>query len=428
MRDSSITAFKLPNRLQVILWPHPNSNSVASILSVGVGSRHENSQNAGISHFLEHIISKKTDMWSDKLRLEEWVERKGMYRNAFTSSFNTAYWFEGQPEHLDEILEYSRQIVFFPQFEEGLVEEEKGIILEEWKMYWDSPSGYADMLADKLKYKGHGLALPTIGDPETIRSMSRDKITKFYQDYYLPDQMVLVVVGKFDPSVLAAKIQASFGELRGHRNSPQVKLYQSDQKAPRVESAQRPVGQAIVRLDFKGPGIQDTNRAAADVLMAMLGYGKASVFQRELVDKRGVVNQFEAYTAWQPEVSGWQFEFSCLNSKTNDATEAAISQLNQFKTGSNLSDFERAKSFLRGMFVLGHEALSDKASYLAQTYHLQQQVIPMSAYLEQIMRVDYDEVIGLARQIFIPQNATLVWVGQDRSDESVMTGLVKKLS
>lgn len=404
-------SFQLPNQMQVILKSVPTSKSVTSILSIGVGSRHESEEVAGIAHFLEHIISKKTALWQEKETLEQWVEQAGMYRNAYTSSYNTAYWFEGQPNQLEKILDYSHAIVFTPQFEEELVEEEKGIITEEWKMYWDSPEGYADMLVDELKYRGHPLAHPVIGYEKSINSFNLKQVLKFYQTNYSPARMVLVIAGGFDVDNVRNLVVQKFAN-EAHVGLPaELDLYVNDQCEPRVRVEQRDVKQMVMRLDFKGEGIKSGNRPVADVLMAILSMGKASVFHHELLNQTGLVNGYDTSISWQPEVSGWQMEFTCAPGQGSKVTLAVAEILNRLKAGKFAADMTRARELGKSLFVMSLEPVVDQAAYLLSSWQMLGRVMTPEEYLDQIDQTTPEQVVELAQQIFTPSNASMVWVG-----------------
>jgi predicted Zn-dependent peptidase len=190
---SEIIRKTLSNGLRVIHIKN-KMNNVNVTVSVKVGSENETPENNGVSHFLEHMLWHGTPNLTEEKIRTELKDKKANY-NANTSFKKTSYYIGSPKRHFERSVQILAEIIQNPDFDEKKIETEKNIILDEYKHHKDNPNYFiSELLVNKL-FKDHPISKPIIGTQENIEHMNKEMLLKHYSDYYVPNNMVITVVG-----------------------------------------------------------------------------------------------------------------------------------------------------------------------------------------------------------------------------------------
>src|SRR5690625_1971549 len=219
----------LSNGLCIVTESIPSVRSISVGAWIFTGSRDEPADEAGISHFIEHMVFKGTAR-RRMHHIAQRLESVGGYLNAFTTKEFTCYFARALDEHLMRAVDTVLDLVLEPDFPVKELEKEKDVVLEEMKMYEDSPE---DLIFDRFEsvlYDDHPLARPIIGIPETVAALTRDQLVAFMAEQYTPDRTVLAVAGNVDHEevvALAAKMfersgRAPRGRLRSEEHTSEL--------------------------------------------------------------------------------------------------------------------------------------------------------------------------------------------------------------
>src|SRR6478752_7090262 len=184
----------LPNGVRVVTERMPNVRSVSVGIWIGTGSREESETDAGISHFVEHMVFKGTKKRSAEAIARE-VDSIGGGLDAFTSKEVVSFNVKVLDEHVPQAFDIIADLVRNPRFDQPDIEKEKGVILEELKMEVDNPEYMAHELFSSHFWKGHGLGRAILGTRQTIRSFDRDKVERYYRQFYSPANIVVTAAG-----------------------------------------------------------------------------------------------------------------------------------------------------------------------------------------------------------------------------------------
>jgi zinc protease len=203
--------FSLQNGLEVLLIPTP-SPLVASLVLVKAGGSDETFANAGVSHLLEHILFDGTDRRTKEELFRE-VYGMGGYLNGFTSEDYTGYILMAHPDFLEKIFDIQADILFHSRFDSGKLDVTKEVVIEEIRQGLTNPATRESDAHGARLYRGTSYEHPTIGNELIIRGLSRDDILAYYKAHYIPNNMVLVIIGPVDPQTAQAKIQQAFGAI-----------------------------------------------------------------------------------------------------------------------------------------------------------------------------------------------------------------------
>ena len=281
----------LPNGLRVISQPMPHARSVSVGLFVGVGSRHETPPQAGLSHLLEHLVFKGTRGYPQPGALSEAIESVGGGVNASTDRELTVYTSKVPRAHADRALEVVAELVAEPLLRRPDLSAEKPVIVDEIRMYVDSPGDHVFTLFDELLFGEHPLGREIAGTPRSVRRATAEGVREHWARWYRPQHVVLSVAGAIDhatalqhaaawwrdapPSAPPARRVVPFGRPRSTA-------------AGTLRVVHRDLSQGNLCLGMPGVSRAHEDRWALDLLGAVLGDGMSSRLFLELRERRSL--------------------------------------------------------------------------------------------------------------------------------------------
>jgi len=237
-----ITQYKkstLSNGIRVVTEKIPYVKSVAVGIWVGAGSRNESNEESGISHFIEHLFFKGTEKRSAK-DIAEALDAVGGQLNAFTTKEYTCYYAKVLDEHLDLALDVLADMFFNSKFDEKDIAKEREVIVEEIKMYEDTPDELIHDIFSQTIWAGHPLGRPVLGTEETIRTFTRKNIIEFINTHYVPQNVVIALAGKVEHEKVVNTLQELFAHTM--RRSISKKSFPPS-NYPQVHNIYRDIGQ-----------------------------------------------------------------------------------------------------------------------------------------------------------------------------------------
>src|SRR5436309_12617063 len=190
----------------------PQAQSVSCFVMLSAGSRFETRETSGIAHFAEHMFFKGTERRPTARDLAGEVDAIGGEFNAFTGKEYTGYYVRCAAEHRDVALDVIVDMLRNSKFDAGEIDREKGVIVEEMNMYFDTPRDYVSGVYDELVYGDHPLGWDVIGRKETVRGATRETFFGYTDHWYKPSRMVLGVGGRLGDGFLA-RIEELLGDL-----------------------------------------------------------------------------------------------------------------------------------------------------------------------------------------------------------------------
>src|ERR687894_1742587 len=231
----------LDNGLRVVTAAMPQAKSVACFVMLAAGSRYETRDTNGIAHFSEHMFFKGTERRPSAREIAGEIDAIGGEFNAFTGKEYTGYYVKCAAEHRDVALDVLVDMLRNSKFDPEEIEREKGVIIEEMNMYFDTPRDYLEGVYDELLYGDQPLGWDIIGTKDTIRGGNRDTFTGYLDHWYRASRMVAGVAGDVGDDALP-RLQELLGDVRDgstgdpapvqwEQSGPQVKVFtkQSDQ-------------------------------------------------------------------------------------------------------------------------------------------------------------------------------------------------------
>ena len=280
MSKIKIHEASLPNGLKIIGEVNPDGKSVALGFFVKTGARDESQKEAGISHFLEHMMFKGTATRST-LDITYQLGNMAAKSNAYTSEENTVYYAAVLPEYFGSLKELLSDMLR-PSLDPKELDVEKTVILEEIALYKDRPHFYLfeHMLTDY--FQDHPAGNSVLGSTDSISAVSRDEMKAYFDRRYVPENMVVVATGNFNWDEFKGDIEKYCGEWSS-KAAPRT-LKDFSYKPVKKEYRKKDLNQAHVALMVPGPGAKDEARFPLGVLSVIVGDNVGSKLYWEIID------------------------------------------------------------------------------------------------------------------------------------------------
>ncbi|WP_456271500.1 M16 family metallopeptidase [Bacillus sp. AK031] len=391
-----IKKYTCSNGLRIVLEEIPTVRSVAIGIWIGTGSRHENKENNGISHFLEHMFFKGTETRSAR-EIAESFDSIGGQVNAFTSKEYTCYYAKVLDNHASYALETLADMFFNSAFDEEELKKEKNVVYEEIKMYEDTPDDIVHDVLSKAVYENHPLGYPILGTEETLDAFNGQTLRDYMHNMYTPDDVVVSVAGNVDPSFIK-EVEKLFGNYEGGKGHQQ-------NEAPSFHhnkvSKKKETEQAHLCLGYPGLQIGHEDIYSLIVLNNVLGGSMSSRLFQEVREQRGLAySVFSYHSAY--EDSGMLTLYGGTGAKQlNQLFDTIQSTLNTLTAeGITSKELANSKEQLKGNLMLSLESTNSRMSRNGKNELLLKKHRSLDEIVDEIDGVTIERVNNLGKQIF----------------------------
>jgi predicted Zn-dependent peptidase len=407
----------------VITESLPAVRSAALGIWVGVGSRDEDRDHAGATHYLEHLLFKGTQRRT-ALEISAEMDGVGGELNAFTAKEYTCYYARvldtDLPLAIDILSDMVNSSLIAPQD----VDAERGVILEEIAMNEDDPSDLVHEAFSAQLFGDTPLGRPILGTVDSINGISRDRIWEHYRARYTPDSLVVAAAGSLSHERVVELVQEAFAPVlssNGASAEPAPARLggtaAGDACGTGVRLVSRPVEQANLVLGCAGLSRGDDRRFALGVLNAALGGGMSSRLFQEVREKRGLAYSVYSFSSQHAETGLWGVYAGCLPAKADDVLAICREEIDKVIAGGlTAEELERGKGQLRGSIVLGLEDPSSRMSRLGKSELVHPRLEPVEEILADIEAVTEDDVRAVAAAILAQPKALAVVGPYDNAD------------
>ncbi len=401
----------LKNGLTLITIPMPHLDSVTTLVGVGAGSRYETKKINGISHFLEHMFFKGSKKYPTAEIIATLVDGIGAVNNAATSKEWTYYWIKSSSKHLELSVDILSSMLRDSLIDKTEMEREKGVIIEELRMYRDNPTRYIWELYETLQFGDQPLGWDIGGDEKTITSVERQNFVDYVDSLYSPKNMVLVFAGKL-PTDIEKLSEKYFSDLPDRSKFKPKKYEKQKQVKARVNIFYKKTDQANLILGVEGFDRYDKKRHAARVLATILGEGMSSRLFIQVRERRGlayhVSADHESYidTGFFASYAGLKLE------KVYEGLEIIKQEIEATaKNKVTPDELKKAKEMIRGRIALRSESTNFLAEHFGVKFILDRELESFDEYLEKIDAVTSEDVLAVAQELFKKEKYNLQLIG-----------------
>jgi predicted Zn-dependent peptidase len=344
----------LPNGLRVVTAPMPQAKSVACFIMLAAGSRYETRETNGIAHFAEHMFFKGTERRPTARDIAGEIDAIGAEFNAFTSKEYTGYYVKCAAEHRDVALDVLVDMLRNSKFAPDELEREKGVIVEEMNMYFDTPRDYLEGVYDELLYGDQPLGWDIIGTKETVRAATRETFLDYLDKWYRAPRMVAGVAGAVGDDILP-RLEELLGDVQdGATGQPAPVSVAQD--SPRVKLHTKASDQAHVRVGVHSYPIVHEDRYALALLATVLGGGMSSRLFTEVRERRGLAYYVFGHNMGYTDAGTLYAQGGVDISRIDEAVQTIVAEFGRIAAEPVAADeLEKARSFAKGRLVLSLE-------------------------------------------------------------------------
>ncbi len=377
--------------------------SVALGIWVDVGSRDERPAIAGASHFLEHLLFKGTKTRSAR-RIAEAFDAVGGDLNAFTAKEYTCYYCRVRDQDLPLAMDFMSDMLQHSVLAKSDFDAERMVIVEEINMRDDDPGDLIhDLFAEGL-WDGHPLGRPVLGTRETIGSVSRDQVKRFYDRLYEPPHFVIAAAGHLAHEDLCALAEQHMdtGKRLSSGQAPKVRV---GGDIPPISAGtvvkHRDTEQAHISFGTSGFSRKDPRRFAFGVVNSALGGGMSSRLFQEIREKRGMAYSVYSYHTMFAETGLFSVYAGTTPTKARDVMDIALEQMRDIVDGGLTADeLDRAKGHLKGSLVLSLEDTSGRMSRIGRSEISHGEILSVDEVLARTDAVTIETATEAARDVF----------------------------
>jgi len=393
----------------------PGTRSVGVALACGAGACYERDEEAGISHFVEHLCFKGTTKRPTPHDVSSDIEGVGGILNASTGREETVYWAKVTRTHMSTALDLLFDVTLHSKFEPVEIEKERQVVIEEINMNLDIPQQRVSMLIDSLLWPEQPLGRDIAGTKETVGSIQRGSLLSYLGRQYRAGNIVACVAGDVLHESIVGEVEAL---ARGFAPESCERAYKTDatQSRARVGIDRRDGEQAHVCLGLHGMSRCDERRFAIDTLNVVLGGGMSSRLFTEIRENRGLAYDIHSYVEHFLESGTFAVYAGVDPSKVEECIEAVLEQLRLLKSGVGAAELQRAKELTKGRLELRMEDTQNTALWCAGQQLLNHEILSVEDVGRRIDAVSEEDLVAVAEEFLVPEHLSVAVVGPVAGD------------
>ncbi|MDI6782987.1 MAG: pitrilysin family protein, partial [bacterium] len=407
--SAAIDSFTLDNGMVVVLKEVHTAPVVAMQMWCKRGSIHENEfLGYGMSHFMEHMLFKGTEKRKVNQIAQE-IREAGGELNAYTSYDRVVFHIVVGSQYFDIGLDNLADATMHSTFDPAEFEKEKQVILKEINMNLDAPERIVSRLFWSTAYTVHPYQHPVIGYRELFSQVSRDDLVKYYQRTFVPNNLILVIVGDFKIEDAKPKIELAFKEFSRKGLEPIYIPEEPQQVGLRRAEVEKEVNQTYLEMGYHIPSIYNDDVYSLDVLAVILGKGKSSRLVQHLKEKLGLVHSIDAWS-WTPANPGI-FGISVLldeEKRVSGAEPAIFAEVAKIQSRKVPADeLNKAKKMISSSFIFKQETIQGQAGELGNDMLTMNDIHYSETYLDRIQQVTASDIQRVAKKYLQQTNLTV---------------------
>jgi predicted Zn-dependent peptidase len=388
----------LPNGIKVISETIPYVKSFSLGFWFNVGSRDENFQNNGITHFIEHMLFKGTKKRSAK-KIAVDIESFGGYLNAFTSKEHTCYYGRGLENHIEKTFDVLSDMIQQPAFKPGEMKKESSVVIDELYDIEDNPE---ELIFDRFEeniFSGNSISMPIIGTEENLRKFSQPDLFNFVKEMYGFNRLVIAASGAVNHEKLLRFADKYIKTDLGASNIKR-KNYLPNNSIAKLEVIDKEIQQVHAIIGRATYGYKNEKRTIANVLSQILGEGSSSRLFQSVREKNGIAYQINSFLNSFYDISTFGVYFS-TNDKMMDKALAIV--LKEFRKLREIKVSERelnkARESIKGSLLLSLEGTSNRMMRMAQSELYFNKIKSIDDAIKDIDAVTRENILEAANEL-----------------------------
>ena len=399
----------LDNGLVIVTENMPAVRSVSLGIWVRVGSRHEESELNGISHFIEHMVFKGTHKRSAEA-IARSVDSIGGYLDAFTAKELVCFSTKVLDEHLPVAFDVIADLVQDPLFAEEDIRRERQVVQEEIKMVEDTPDDLVHEIFTQEYWRNHSLGLPILGTRKSVKRFTQPELFDYFGTHYVPNQLLLTAAGHLEHARVVDLASRYFSARKPSRTKPNLTRPVAHARITHRNKSN--LEQVHVCLGTPAYPAADDRRYACYILNTILGGGMSSRLFQNIREKQGLVYAIFSSLNSYSDTGNLSIYAGTAPQNARKVVQLVTRELAGLKEQPvTAEELQRAKDHLKGSLMLSLESTGSRMSNLARQEMFFQRFSSLDEVLERINRTQAEEVLEVARQFFQPKKIALTVLG-----------------
>ena len=404
----------LSNGITVLIEKVPELQSFSLGFFVRTGARNEREEESGISHFIEHMMFKGTETRTAK-DLSEVIDNEGGIINAYTSRETTVYYVQLLSNKLEIAIDVLSDMMLHSTFTEENIEKERNVIIEEIKMYEDSPE---DTVHDEnISFALRGIQSNSIsGTPEGLKKITRDHFMDYLKDQYVASNLLIAISGNFDETVLMTQLEekmSSFPKSDKKREyDNRYEIYAGTQVITRDTQ------QVHICFNTRGIDVHHPKKYAASILANALGGGmSARLFQR-IREEKGLAYSVYSYQSVYEDCG----IFTTYAGTTKEAYQEVVNMIQEEykkvrEEGITEQELQRCKNQFTSALMFHLESSKGRMSSMASSYINNGKVEAREEIMKRINEVSLEDIKEMAQYLFDEKYYSCTVLGNIKKEE-----------
>ncbi len=391
---------KLENGLRVVTQKLANTQAVTVLVLVGAGSRYESAEINGLSHFIEHMFFKGAKKYKNTKEVSEAIDNVGGDFNAFTGKEYVGYFVKVAKQHSGIAMDVLSDMLINAKFDKDEIERERGVILEEYNMYQDTPMHQIGWDFEKLIYGDQPMGWDQVGTKETIKSLQRENFLDYRKKLYTPDNVVVTVAGDVEHDAVVKEIAEMFKFENGEKEYEAVGIKENS-GTEMISLRNKKTEQAHVMLGFPGYRELHEDHYALKLLSIILGGNMSSRMFLSVRERQGLAYYISCSTDDYTDTGTVSVNAGVSLDGIDKAITAILGEYKKIAEESvPAEELKKSKEFLKGKVILRLEDSEEYAHLLAKYEVLYGTPKTPEDIFREVEAVTAEDVQRVAKDVF----------------------------
>lgn len=398
----------LDNGIRVITEKVDHVQFVSLGIWVGVGSRYESEEEWGITHFIEHMLFKGTDRRTAE-EISGEVDAVGGQINAFTSKESTCYYIKTLTEDFPLAVDVLSDMFLHSRFDNEEIAKEREVIIEEIKMYEDTPD---DLVQDQLAlnlWPNHPLGRPILGTEESIAPFDHDRLNAYMKKYYTGSNIVISAVGNIEHEQVVEAIRETMSEIpKGTRNT----YLPAGRAQAGINLYQKDIFQAQICVALPSIAREDPKLFPLGILNTYLGGGMSACLVKKIREEEGLAYTVYSYNGSYGETGAFVIAAGTRPENCQRVIDIILEELERVrKDGMTQEEITKAFNQLKGSLYMGLETVNSRMNKMGRSLLDYDRVVTADEHIEKLSKVTVEDVKAVAEEFFRKENLQITILG-----------------
>ncbi|MCD4693768.1 insulinase family protein [bacterium] len=408
---------KLPNKVKLITVPLKGVKTITILVMVGTGSKYENRNNNGVSHFLEHMFFKGTQKRPDTMAISGELDSMGAEFNAFTDKECTGYWVKVDSAKKEEAVEIVSDMLMNSKFSQEEIDREKGVIIEEKNMYKNNPMMKIDDVFEECLYGDTPAGWNIVGTGKNIRNFKRKDFLNYFNSQYGAENTVICFCGNISPQESEKIAKKYFKDFQKAKPKNKEKVVE-DQKKPNIKLDYKDVDQINLSLGVRAYPIDHPDEKVVKMISTILGGSMSSRLFIQLRERNGLAYYVRNSSVFYTDSGYLTTEAGVPKNKLDQSIKIILEEYQKIRDEEvGEEELQRNKDLIKGRTMIQLESSDRVATWYARQGIFRKDLSDWKEFIKSINKITVNDIKRVSEDIFINKGLNLALIGPHKKNE-----------